>query len=81
MVIGTIIGASIFVQPSLVSGAVPSVAGVLVVWAAAGALTLIGALITAELSSAFPRTAQVAPESVEMARPSDVDAYQVDPDA
>lgn len=59
MVIGTIIGASIFVQPSLVSGAVPSVAGVLVVWASAGALTLIGALITAELSSAFPHTGGV----------------------
>ena len=59
MVIGTIIGASIFVQPSLVSGAVPSVAGVLVIWAAAGALTLIGALVTAELSSAFPRTGGV----------------------
>ena len=59
MVVGTIIGASIFVQPSLVSGAVPSVTGVLLVWAAAGALTLIGALITAELSSAFPHTGGV----------------------
>src|SRR5687768_5745787 len=59
MVVGTIIGASIFVQPSLVSGAVPTVGGVLLVWAAAGALTLIGALITAELSSAFPQTGGV----------------------
>ena len=59
MVVGTIIGASIFVQPSLVSGAVPSVGGVLLVWAVAGALTLIGALITAELSSAFPHTGGV----------------------
>jgi APA family basic amino acid/polyamine antiporter len=32
---------------------------VLLVWACAGALTLIGALITAELSSAFPRTGGV----------------------
>ena len=54
MVIGTIIGASIFVQPSLVSGAVPSVSGMLLVWAVAGVLTLIGALVTAELASAFP---------------------------
>jgi APA family basic amino acid/polyamine antiporter len=54
MVVGTIIGASIFVQPSLVSGAVPSVSGMLLVWAVAGALTLIGALVTAELASAFP---------------------------
>jgi len=59
MVVGTIIGASIFVQPSLVSGAVPSIGGVLLVWAAAGALTLIGALVTAELASAFPETGGV----------------------
>jgi APA family basic amino acid/polyamine antiporter len=59
MVVGTIIGASIFVQPSLVSGAVPSVGGVLLVWTVAGALTLIGALITAELTSAFPHTGGV----------------------
>jgi APA family basic amino acid/polyamine antiporter len=59
MVVGTIIGASIFVQPSLISGAVPSPAGVLLVWAVAGALTLIGALVTAELASAFPRTGGV----------------------
>jgi APA family basic amino acid/polyamine antiporter len=59
MVIGTIIGASIFVQPSQVSGAVPSVSGVLLVWGAAGFLTLIGALVCAELASAYPRTGGV----------------------
>jgi APA family basic amino acid/polyamine antiporter len=59
MVIGTIIGASIFVQPSLVSGAVPSAGGVLLVWAVSGFLTLIGALVCAELASAFPRTGGV----------------------
>jgi APA family basic amino acid/polyamine antiporter len=59
MVVGTIIGASIFVQPSLVSGEVPSVAGMLLVWAAAGVLTLIGALVAAELASAFPVTGGV----------------------
>jgi len=59
MVVGTIIGASIFVQPSLVSGAVPSTSGMLLVWTAAGALTLIGALVTAELASAFPGTGGV----------------------
>ena len=59
LVVGTIIGASIFVQPSLISGAVPSVTGVLLVWAAAGILTTIGALVAAELSSAFPRTGGV----------------------
>ena len=50
MVIGTIIGASIFVQPSVISGEVPSMGGMLLVWAVAGALTLIGALVTAELA-------------------------------
>jgi APA family basic amino acid/polyamine antiporter len=59
MVVGTIIGASIFVQPSLVSGAVPSTAGVLLVWTIAGALSLIGALVAAELASAYPRSGGV----------------------
>ena len=59
MVVGIIIGASIFVQPSMITGQVPSAAGVLLVWAAAGALTLVGALVTAELASAFPRTGGV----------------------
>jgi len=59
MVVGTIIGASIFVQPSLVSGAVPSVTGMLLVWGAAGILTMIGALVTAELASAYPGTGGV----------------------
>jgi APA family basic amino acid/polyamine antiporter len=59
MVIGTIIGASIFVQPSVISGEVPTTRGMLLVWAVAGVLTLIGALVTAELASAFPRTGGV----------------------
>jgi APA family basic amino acid/polyamine antiporter len=56
MVVGTIVGSSIFVQPSEVSRAVPSFAGMLLVWTAAGALTWFGASICAELSSALPRT-------------------------
>ena len=59
MVVGIIIGASIFVQPSAVTAQVPSVAGVLLVWATSGALTLIGALVVAELASAWPRTGGV----------------------
>jgi len=54
MVVGTIIGASIFVQASEVTGAVPSVGGVFAVWIVAGGLTLAGALITAELAAAVP---------------------------
>jgi APA family basic amino acid/polyamine antiporter len=59
MVVGTILGASIFVQPSVISARVPSIAGVFLAWAVAGALTLAGALICAELASAFPRSGGV----------------------
>ena len=59
MVVGTIIGASIFLQPSEITRQMPSVAGILFVWMAAGALTLCGALICAELASAYPETGGV----------------------
>ena len=59
MVVGTIIGASIFVQPSEITRQMPSVAGILAAWLAAGLLTLCGALVCAELSSALPRTGGV----------------------
>ncbi|MGH7561441.1 MAG: APC family permease [Gemmatimonadales bacterium] len=59
MVVGTIIGASIFVQPSEITARVPSLAWILLAWGAAGALTLLGALITAELASAIPRAGGV----------------------
>lgn len=54
LVVGTIIGASIFVQPSEVAGLVPSIPGIFVVWLASGLLTLCGALLCAELASAYP---------------------------
>jgi len=59
MVVGTIVGSSIFVQPSEVSRAVPTFAGMLLVWVVAGALTWFGASICAELTSALPRTGGV----------------------
>jgi APA family basic amino acid/polyamine antiporter len=59
MVVGIIIGASIFVQPSAVTAQVHSAKGALLVWVAAGLLTLIGSLVIAELASAFPRTGGV----------------------
>ena len=59
MVVGIIIGASIFVQPSEITRLVPDATGVALVWALAGVLTLVGALICAELSSAFPHTGGV----------------------
>ena len=59
LVVGIIIGASIFVQPSLITGQVPTVGGIVLVWTIAGVLTLIGSLVAAELASAFPRTGGV----------------------
>jgi len=59
MVVGTIIGASIFVQPSEITGRVPSIPGMLLVWVVAGILTLFGALVCAELASTFTRSGGV----------------------
>lgn len=59
LVVGTIIGASIFVQPSEITGSVPSIPGILLVWLASGILTLFGALVCAELASIFTRTGGV----------------------
>lgn len=59
MVVGTIIGASIFVQPSEITARTGSISFVFLVWAVSGVLTLFGALVCAELSSVFPRTGGV----------------------
>jgi APA family basic amino acid/polyamine antiporter len=59
MVVGTIIGAAIFVQPSEITGQVPSVTGIFLVWLLSGALTVCGALVCAELASTFSRTGGV----------------------
>jgi len=59
MVAGTIIGASIFVQPSEITGQVNSVGGVFLVWLAAGVLTFFGVLVCAELASIFTQSGGV----------------------
>jgi len=59
MVVGIIIGVSIFVQPTEVSRYVPNIPGIFAAWFLAGLLTLCGALVCAELSSAFPQTGGV----------------------
>ena len=59
IVVGIIIGASVFVQASEITAKVPSLAGVTFAWIVAGLLTMGGALVCAELSSAFPRTGGV----------------------
>ena len=59
LVVGTIIGSSIFVQASEITNLVPDPMAVVMAWAVAGVLTLIGALVCAELASAYPRTGGV----------------------
>lgn len=59
MVVGTIIGASIFVQPSEITGQVPSISGVFLVWLVAGIMTVFGALVCAELASIFAKSGGV----------------------
>jgi basic amino acid/polyamine antiporter, APA family len=56
MVAGTIIGASIFVQPSEIARYLDTPAEIMLVWVSCGVLTLFGALVCAELASAFPQT-------------------------
>jgi APA family basic amino acid/polyamine antiporter len=59
LVAGIIIGASIFAQPSEITRLLPTPAAITLAWLAAGLLTLAGALVCAELASAFPRTGGV----------------------
>ncbi len=56
LVAGTIIGASIFVQPSEIAQHLNRPVDIMLVWLACGVLTLFGALVCAALASAFPRT-------------------------
>jgi basic amino acid/polyamine antiporter, APA family len=56
LVAGTIIGASIFVQPSEIAQHLSRPADIMLVWLACGVLTLFGAMVCAELASAFPHT-------------------------
>jgi APA family basic amino acid/polyamine antiporter len=55
MVAGTIIGASIFVQPSEIARHLDTPASIMLAWTACGLLTLFGAFICAELASAYPQ--------------------------
>jgi APA family basic amino acid/polyamine antiporter len=59
MVVGIIVGAFIFVQPSEMIRLVPSGRGVILAWLVSGLLTLCAALVCAELSWLFPETGGV----------------------
>jgi APA family basic amino acid/polyamine antiporter len=53
LVVGTAVGSAIFVQPGEVARAAGSPGAALAAWGVAGALALAGALVCAELASAF----------------------------
>ena len=59
MVVGIIVGAFIFVQPSEMMRLVPDRHGVILAWLVSGMLTLCAALVCAELSWLFPETGGV----------------------
>ena len=59
LVVGIILGASIFVQPAEITHLIPNARKMIVVWLIAGALTLCGALVCAELAAVYPETGGV----------------------
>jgi len=56
MIVGIVIGAGIFRTPSLVAANVTSETNALLLWLAGGAISLIGALCYAELTTTYPHT-------------------------
>jgi APA family basic amino acid/polyamine antiporter len=56
LVVGTIIGAGIFLVPSIMARHLPSTSGILFAWIIGGVLSYFGALAYAELGTMFPRT-------------------------
>ncbi len=56
IVVGTIIGAGIFLKPSIVMGNAGSPAMSLLAWVTGGIITLASALTIAEIASAIPKT-------------------------
>jgi APA family basic amino acid/polyamine antiporter len=59
LVVGIIIGASIFVQPSEVSRHVSTIPAMFAVWSAAGIMSICGALVSASLARLYPKTGGV----------------------
>jgi APA family basic amino acid/polyamine antiporter len=56
MIVGIVVGAGIFRTPSLVAANVASETSFLLLWLAGGAVSLVGALCYAELTSTYPHT-------------------------
>ena len=56
MIVGIVVGAGIFRTPSLVAANVASETSFLLLWVAGGAISLVGALCYADLTSTYPHT-------------------------
>ncbi len=56
LVVGSVIGSSIFAKPAVMAQVLPDPLWILAVWLFAGGLSLIGAMINAEIGSMFPAT-------------------------
>lgn len=56
MIVGIVVGAGIFRTPSLVAANVGSETSFLLLWVAGGAISMVGALCYAELTSTYPHT-------------------------
>ncbi|HYN24160.1 MAG TPA: amino acid permease [Pyrinomonadaceae bacterium] len=56
MIVGIVVGAGIFRTPSLVAANVTSETYALLLWMAGGAISLVGALCYAELTTTYPHT-------------------------
>lgn len=56
MIVGIVVGAGIFRSPSLVAANVGSETSFLLLWVAGGAISFVGALCYAELTSTYPHT-------------------------
>ncbi len=54
LILGMVIGTSIFRSPSLIFSNMPGVGSTLLLWAAGGVLSLVGAFCYAELAAAWP---------------------------
>lgn len=54
MTIGVVVGTGIFLAPSTVASACPSVPGLFALWLVGGLVSLVGALCYAEMATSFP---------------------------
>ena len=54
LIVGVVVGAGIFKAPSLVAGLAGSAEWMFLAWLLGGAISLVGALCYAELTSAWP---------------------------